>query len=107
MNPTLLYKSPGDHFGPEGKTYSYVGVKTQEELDAKLSDGWHETLADAIAPKAAAPAEPIIPDDNAAPLRSELEEKAKELGLKFDGRTSDNKLAQKIQEALGALNGLD
>jgi len=107
MNPTLLYKSPGDHFGPEGKTYSYVGVKTQEELDAKLADGWHETLADAIAPKVVTSPQSVIPDDNAPPLRLELEEKAKELGLKFDGRTSDNKLAQKIQEALGALNGLD
>jgi hypothetical protein len=41
-------------------------------------------------------------DENAPPTRSELEQKATELGLKFDGRTSDNKLGQKIQESLGA-----
>ena len=79
MIPTLVYKSPGDHFGPEGKTYSYVA------------------LIEAVSPKG-----PAIPDDNAPPMRVELEEKADQLGLKFDGRTSDNKLSQKIEDALGA-----
>tara|TARA_R110002124_G_scaffold82957_1_gene217474 strand:+ start:1761 stop:2054 length:294 start_codon:yes stop_codon:yes gene_type:complete len=97
MIPTLVYKSPGDHFGPEGKTYSYVAVNTQEELDARLAEGWSETLIEAVSPKG-----PAIPDDNAPPMRVELEEKADQLGLKFDGRTSDNKLSQKIEDALGA-----
>ena len=38
--------------------------------------------------------------DDAPPTRLELETKAKELGIKFDGRTSDRKLGILIQEKL-------
>jgi hypothetical protein len=41
-----------------------------------------------------------VPDDNAAPTRIELIEKAKELGLTFTKRTSDEKLLAMITEAL-------
>jgi hypothetical protein len=41
-----------------------------------------------------------VPDDNAAPTRAELEAKAEELGIKFDGRTKDKKLGQLIQDKL-------
>lgn len=37
-------------------------------------------------------------DDNAAPTRAELEQKAKELGIKYDGRWSDKRLASVIAE---------
>lgn len=37
---------------------------------------------------------------NAPPTRAELEQKANELGIKFDGRTTDKKLAAKIAEAV-------
>ena len=43
-----------------------------------------------------------VPDDNAAPTRAELEAKAKELGIRFDGRTGDKKLGQLIQDRLSA-----
>lgn len=42
----------------------------------------------------------IVPDDDAAPTRDELEAKATELGIKFDGRTKDKKLKKLIQDAL-------
>jgi hypothetical protein len=42
----------------------------------------------------------IVPDDDAAPTRAELEAKATELGIKFDGRTKYKKLLAKINEAL-------
>jgi hypothetical protein len=42
----------------------------------------------------------VVPDDNAAPTRIELIEKAKELGLTFTKRTSDEKLLAMITEAL-------
>lgn len=42
--------------------------------------------------------EPVI--DNAAPTRAELEAKATELGIRFDGRTKDKKLGQLIQDRL-------
>ena len=40
--------------------------------------------------------------DNAKPTRAELEQKATELGLKFDGRTSDRKLSDAIEAKLKA-----
>lgn len=42
------------------------------------------------------------PEDNAPPTREELEAKAKELGIRFDGRTGDKKLGQLIQDRLSA-----
>lgn len=40
-------------------------------------------------------------DDNSPPTREELEAKAKELGINFDGRTTDKSLAEKIEHVLG------
>ena len=42
--------------------------------------------------------EPII---ESAPTRDEMAIKARELGIKFDGRTSDKKLSLLIETALG------
>ena len=39
--------------------------------------------------------------DDAPPTRKEMEAKANELGIKFDGRTSDKKLSSLIETALG------
>lgn len=44
---------------------------------------------------------PAVPSDNAAPTRIELVDKAKELGLTFTKRTSDEKLLAMITAALG------
>jgi len=41
-------------------------------------------------------------DSNQQPTREELEAKATELGLKFDGRTTDRKLSEAILEKLKA-----
>ena len=45
------------------------------------------------------------PQDDASPTRAELEVKATELGIKFDGRTKDKKLGQLIQDQLSAQTG--
>jgi hypothetical protein len=45
------------------------------------------------------------PEDEAAPTREELEAKATELGIRFDGRTKDKKLGQLIQDRLSAPTG--
>lgn len=92
----ILYKGKGDH-QRKGGTFSYVGVKSQEELDAKLAEGWHLSLEDAI--QAHDNPIPKAPD-NTAPTRAELEQQATELEIKFDGRTTDAKLAKLIEEAL-------
>ena len=53
---------------------------------------------------AAIPVVEIIEDD-APPTRAELEAKATELGIKFDGRTKDKKLGQLIQDKLSEPTG--
>ena len=50
--------------------------------------------------QAAAPVEAAVPDENAPPTREELETKATELGIPFNGRTSDKKLSGLIATAL-------
>lgn len=100
--PTIVYKDKGP-YQRRGGTYSAIPVVTQEEFDALMAEGCvaHPDLigqAPAAAP-AAASAAPVA-DDNAPPTRAELEAKATELGLKFDGRTSDKKLLAAIEAAL-------
>ena len=91
--PTIVYKCPGDH-QRTGGTYAYRGVNEQPQLDAALSEGWFLTLPEAIAGKA----DEAV--DDSAPTREELSIKAMELGIKFDGRTTDKALAEKIDLVL-------
>jgi hypothetical protein len=91
--PTIVYKCPGAH-ACAGGTYAYQGVQDKDELDLALSGGWFATLSEAIA------GEHDEADDNSAPTRVELEEEAAALGIKFDGRTTDKSLADKIEAAL-------
>jgi hypothetical protein len=66
-------------------------------------DGINHRLIREQAAKAAellAAAPVAIPTDSEAPTRSELEAKATELGIRFDGRTKDKKLGQLIQDRL-------
>lgn len=96
--PTIVYRCPGDHQRPGG-TFSYRPVEDEKQLAEALDAGWRLSLPDAIAPPPMpAPAEPA----DAAPTRAELEQKAKELGIKFDGRTGDSKLSALIAEKLKA-----
>lgn len=94
--PTIVYRAPGTHFASAG-TYDYRGVETPDQLEASIAEGWFLTLPEAIAGKSDEPDQ----DDNAAPTREELEAKATELGIKFDGRTTDKSLAEKIEFVLG------
>ena len=95
MFPRLVFRSPGPH-QCQGGTYAYAPVSDQKEADERLADGWFATLPEAIEGKAAVPEQ----DDNAPPTRDELERKATELDIKFDGRTSDRKLGELIEVAL-------
>ena len=59
----------------------------------------HRLLREQAAAVAPTPEpEPVL--DGAAPTRAELEAKATELGIRFDGRTKDKKLGQLIQDKL-------
>ena len=59
-----------------------------------------QAAAAAAAPQAPEVVETSVPDDSEEPTRIELVEKAKELGLTFTKRTSDEKLLAMITEAL-------
>lgn len=54
------------------------------------------------APKPEAPPQPAVEEkeDDSPPTRAELEEKAREIGVRFDGRTTDALLAKRIENAL-------
>lgn len=104
--PTLVYRSPGSHFAHAGATYDYAPAVGAQELEAKLAAGWHPTLEAAVAAgkkptvkTSPIPGEKAIPDDNAPPTRAELEAKANEMGLQFDGRISDSKLRKLVESA--------
>lgn len=104
--PTILYKTPGPHKKPRGGTYKTTGAADKAQFDALLKQGWAPSYEEAAAGKAA---EKIIEaaeafddsvDDVSDPTRDELEDKAKELGVSFNARTSDKKLAERIAAAL-------
>lgn len=101
FEPTIVYKASGPH-QRLGGTFDYKGVNTQEEFDAAIEAGWYATLEEAIAPKRIQEQKDPTPEpaNDGAPTRAELEQKANELGLKFDGRTGDKKLGEMIAEAL-------
>jgi hypothetical protein len=92
----IVYRGFGPHHR-KGGSFNSIGVKSPEEMKAKLADGWYATLHEAIE----AHDNPTKVDEAPA-TRGELEVKAKELKLTFDGRTSDAKLLKMIDEALKA-----
>lgn len=114
--PALVYRCPGLHFGPDGTTYNALGVEDDAQLYAALEKGWSKSLVEAVSTYLGSPDEFVadsVPNVNTAadeensegdeqnpPTREELEQKANELGIKFDGRTTDRKLLEKIEEAL-------
>jgi hypothetical protein len=101
--PTIVYRCPGAHWGPNGTTYESIGVNDEQQLKVRLADGWHESLVNAV-DAFLSPEQPVDnsteTEDDSSITREELEQKAKELGIKFDGRTTDKKLLEKIEEAL-------
>ncbi len=95
--PGFVYKSPGRH-PANGTTYNFMHVTTEAEYVAALADGWTEEIGTNPAEK---------PISNAAPTRAELEQKAREIGLKYHGKTGDAKLAQMIERAIGGQHVVD
>jgi hypothetical protein len=95
MQNTMLYRCPGPH-ALHGGMYDYV-IVPDEQIAETLKAGWFLTTPEALA-ASQAPA----PAEDAEPTREELEQKAKELGIKFDGRTTDNKLGALIDAKLAA-----
>jgi hypothetical protein len=100
----LVYRSPGPHWGPPGKTYDCKGVEP-EELAQAVADGWHESFLAALGLEPVdAPAVEVQPEpaDDAPPTRAEMMQQAELLGLKVDKRWSDETLLAKINAAMAA-----
>lgn len=83
--PTIVYKAPGKH----GARFDWRGAPDQEVFDLLIVEGWSATLPEALEGKS----------DEVTAARSEMEREAEVLGVKFDGRTTDKKLAERIEEA--------
>lgn len=106
---TMLYKVPGPYKKGRGmKTYSVTGAKDEAHLKVLLSKGWFPSYEEAVAGKladeiveAAEAFEEAI-DEVSGPTREELEQKADELGVSYNRRTSNRKLAERIAAALEA-----
>lgn len=98
-HPKMLFRE-GSQMKWDGRLFDMLIVDNAEEEQAAKADGWL-TAEDAVKPKETA-VEPTAPevDDDAPPTRDELETKAKELGIKFDGRWGDKRLADAIEQAL-------
>ena len=91
--PRLVYKSAD----------KYQLAADIQAFGSLVSPGWFATVPDAIAgktaPAVATPEPDLGPvDEVSAPTRAELEQRATELGIKFDGRNSDKKLADLIAQ---------
>ena len=104
--PTMVYRSPGVHRASGGGSFDYRGVDDAAAMNAALADGWYRSIAEAVVVKSAdailtevKEAEDAI-DDVSPATRDELEQKARELGIGFNARTSDKVLAQRIAERL-------
>tara|TARA_R110000868_G_scaffold31596_3_gene115665 strand:- start:12 stop:320 length:309 start_codon:yes stop_codon:yes gene_type:complete len=96
--PTIMYRTPGPHKKPRGKTYAYKGAADQAEFDVLIAKGWFPSYEDAVVGKIVATVSEI---DTVSPAtRDELEAKAKELGVSFNARTSDKTIAERIASAL-------
>lgn len=102
--PVFVYRCPGANFGPTGTTYGSVVAEDSKELEKLLADGWSESLITAV--DAFLNPSKFVDDstesvDDSPVTREELELKARELGIKFDGRTTDALLLKRIEEAIG------
>jgi hypothetical protein len=105
--PQMLYVHPGRE-ALHGSTFDTLVVNSAEDLEAAKAEGWSIGTDEAKAAFAAkqeaakVAAQPAPAINDAAPAtREELEQKAAELGIKFDGRTGDKKLADLIAATLG------
>lgn len=105
--PTIMYRTPGPLRRTGGRgTYDIIGADNAEQFKELSAKGWYPSYDAACGGKnatkviAAAEALEDAIDDVSAPTREELEAKAEELGIGFNKRTSNKKLAERIAEAL-------
>ena len=88
--PCLLYKTPGPHRKPGVGTYRYIGCKDADQHEALKAQGWFPSLDAAMGKD----------EIDAPPTREELEQKAKELGMRGVHLMKDETLAERIAAAV-------
>lgn len=120
--PRMLYRFPGsgaDAVALQDGKYNVATAADEDDLARLLvDDGYFLTSTEARAAatakdaegkriageaaqrKAVEDAKALLAAETGAPTREELEAKAAELGIKFDGRTPDKKLGEQIAAAL-------
>lgn len=103
----MLYRSPGSH-ELHGVMVDYTVVDASA-VPEMLAAGWCLSPIEAAAYQPSSDVadivktvEDAVAEQFAPPTRPELEAKALELGIRFDGRTSDKKLGALIAASLGA-----
>jgi hypothetical protein len=96
-------EAAGDNAGGFQKPKPKWAIKpTKKKKPAKPLD-WREAVK--VVPAPAPESDPGPIDEESGPTREELEAKATELGIRFDGRTKDKKLGQLIQDRLSENTG--
>lgn len=95
--PRSLFKSPGDQW-VGGGSFAIEHVEDLAQYHAAKKAGWFDSVPEALAAWKASLAAPVVADD-APPTRAEMEQQAKTLGIKFDGRTTDAALLRRIESA--------
>lgn len=102
---TMLYRAPGSH-ELHGVMVDYTTVDASA-VPEMLAAGWCLTPLEAAAYQPPSDVvdvvkrvEDAVAEQFAPPTRAELESKATELGIRFDGRTSDKKLGALIAASL-------
>lgn len=98
--PRFVFKNNGP-IKRAGGTYDSLLVLDNAGHESAIANGWFDNLDDAINAPVVVKPEPTEDRDHSAPTRAELEQKALELDIKFDGRTTDSKLLERITAALG------
>lgn len=101
--PRMLYRA-GTYWQTEFGPMDLRTAKDADDLAQAVADGWHVRAEDAqaaSAPKPEEPAEPVKTELHppAEPTRADLEREATALGVKFDGRWGDKRLAEAIAAA--------
>lgn len=92
--PRTLYRKP-----TEGRIHLALLVHSEAEHQAAKAIGWKDSVLDADEVSESVPGDPPI-DEISPPTRDEIESKARELGIRFNKRTSDEALLDRIESAL-------
>ena len=94
--PKALYRA-GTGTLVDGVECAFMLAKDAAEQAVALADGWGFV---AHAEPASPASQSASPADDAPPTRAELEAKATELGVRFDGRWGDKRLSDAIAAKL-------